>query len=319
MIDALKFIQGALKSNTIVPELEYYQIVGGRVTGYNGYMALSSPIDLDIEAKPKAALFHKALQACGDTVTIDKTPGGRLTIRSGAFRAYIPCTEAEIYEATPQGDVYPAPEGLVAWCKKLLPIISQDASRPWAMGMNIHSGKLEVTNNVTIVQGWLGHQLPTLNCPRFAVAELARIGVDPVRIQVCPASITFHYENGRWLRTQVLSSEWPTELVRDIFSRVAGATPQPIPPGLFEGLKKIAPFVPAETTRVKFKEGMLETGDGEAGAAIKVEGLQEGPIFSSRVLELLEGLMETADFSTYPDPCPFYGPSLRGVVIGMRS
>lgn len=319
MLDALKFAQGAMKMNAITPELEYYQIKNGRVMGYNGHMALSAPIDLELEAKPKAVLFHKAIQSCGETIAMGMTDGGRLSIRSGTFRAYLPCTEAPIYEAQPEGEVFPGIPGLAEWCKKLLPIVSQDASRPWAMGMNLSAGTLQVTNNVSILQVWTGHSIPSTTIPRFAVAELARIKEDPASIQVSPSSVTFHFADGRWLRTQVLSDEWPAELVNNIFEKATEAAHghlPAIPAGLFEGLETIKAFVPAETTKVTFEDGILVTGSEGAGASIEIEGLPAGPSFSSKVMGLLDGLMTNAAF--HAQPCLFTGPDLRGVILGMN-
>jgi hypothetical protein len=318
MLEALKFAQGALKVNTITPELEYYQLRKGTVIGYNGHMALSAPIDLDIEAKPKAVLFHKALAACEDVISIRLTETGRLSIKSGGFKALIPCTDAAIYEIEPQGEVYPGLPGLAEWCKKLLPLIAQDATRPWAMGMNFTNGLLEVTNNVIILQAWLNHPWPTFNIPRFAVAELARIKEDPISVQVAETSVTFHYEDGRWLRTQRLSVDWPVDTVATIFERAVG-TLRPLPASLFEALSTIDPFVPPETTVVKFQEGALTTGAEDMGATIEVEGLPEGPAFSSKMLKLVNGLATHMAFDAYPQPCLFTGDSLRGVIVGMTN
>ncbi len=317
MIDALKFVQGAMRVNNVAPELEHYQIKDGRVVGYNGMMALSAPLDLSIDVKPKATLFYKALQACGDTVSIKMTTNGRLQVRSGAFSAYVPCIEKEVYEAQPEGTMYPAPEGLVGAFKRLLPFISQDASRPWAMGLSVGGQCYTATNNIIILQIWEGHGLPVFNCPRFAVAEVARIGEAPTHIQVSDSSVTFHYEDGRWLRTQVLTAEWPQEMVEKLLSGPCDA--KPVEDGLFEGLDKILPFIPASTTAVRMEGGALATGDGEAGATIEVEGLPDGPVFSAKVLALLAEEMDSVDWTLYPAPCPFRGQSSRGIILGQRT
>lgn len=312
---SLKFVQGAVRRNKISPELEHYQIENGRVVGFNGYMALSSPIDLDLKAYPKADLFFKAIETCGETITLEMAENGRLSIRSGTFSAYVPCVDEMLFGAAPEGEVVPAPPGLGAVFRRLYPLVSEDASRPWAMGLCSHGGCLQATNNIIIIQEWVG-PLPEFNCPRFAVGELARLREDPISLQVSPDSITFNFADGRWLKTQQLSDQWPQATVNKIFE---GATlGSPIPPGLFEGLKTIAPFAPANTTLVALKEGRLETGDGIAGAAVEIPGLEPGPGFSAPMLALLEDLATTLDLAAYPKPCGFGGKNLRGVILGLR-
>lgn len=319
MLTNLKFAQGAIKKNNVSPELEYYQIRNGRVIGYNGYMALSSPIPLDIEAKPKADLFYKALDACGDTVTIDMTPGGRLYIKSGRFSAYVPCIDKEIYEVSPQGELYEAPPGLAQAFKRMLPFISEDASRPWAMGLLIDQGCLTATNNIIIIQEWVGHKLPTMNCPRFAVAELARIGRDPVGIQVSDSSITFHYDDGSWLFSQTLGSEWPVDKMNAIMSQPSEQ--KPLVPGFFSAVDDLAPFTSDNHfSGIYFNDGAMTSASkgSQEGARIEIEGLSDGPIFHVKALQLLDGLITTVDWGLYPRPCIFYGKNIRGAIIGMR-
>ena len=319
MLNQLKFAQGAVKKNTISPELEYYQIKGGRVIGYNGYIALSAPIDLDIEAKPKADLFYKALDACGESISIAMTAAGRLHIRSGKFSAFVPCIDKEVYEASPQGDMYECPPGMAQAFKKMLPFISEDASRPWAMGLLVDRGCLTATNNIVVIQEWVGHTLPTFNCPRFAVTEIARVGKDPVTVQVAKDSVTFHYADGSWLRTQLLAAEWPIDKLNEIMS--AETAPIAVPTDFFDGISKIAPFVSeGHHNGVYFKDGGLATaGEGsQEGATIQIDGLPDGPVFNIKALRMLEDVVEKIDFTLYPRPCIFFGKNIRGAIMGMQ-
>jgi hypothetical protein len=318
MLDALKFVRGAMKANKLAPELEHYQIGGGRVVGYNGFMALSSPIDIDLEAKPKADLFSKAIEACGDTVAISLTDGGSVSVRSGGFRALVRCTEQEVFNVQPNGVMFEAPSDLTETFSRLMPFISEDASRPWAMGLGVYNGCVIATNNVIIYQVWNGHILPTFNCPRFAVAELVRLKENPTHIQVSDSSVTFHWEKtGRWLRTQILTDEWPEELMTKILSTSPMATEE-VPSTLFEALALIAPFANPRTQAVDIGDGFIETGEGDTLASHKVEGLIAGPRFSVGVLLSLKDEATHIDFGTYPKPCPFKGKNSRGVILGQR-
>jgi hypothetical protein len=318
MLDVLKFVQGAVQRNGVTPELEHFLIRDGRVTGFNGYMALSGPLPLDIEAMPKADTFHKALQACGETVSITQTPSGKLHIRSGGFSAYVPCIEKTIFEAEPQGQAYPAPPGLAKTFARMLPFIGDDASRPWAMGLAIGQGAYTATNNVILMQVWDGHALPAVNCPRFAVAEVARIKDDPVEVMVDPGnSISFLYSDGRWLRTQVLAVDWPTDKMNSILERPSA--PDALPDGFFEGVAQLAPFVAEKaSSAVYFTASGMATGQegSEEGATYRLAGLPAGEAFRHKALLMLAGEIDRIDFTV--TPALFFGKNSRGALIGMQ-
>lgn len=317
MLAALKFVKGAVSTKDYVPALTHFRIHGGRVTGYNGKLSLSSPIPLDIDCCPKAIPFVKAIEACEDTAQLAMTPTGKLAIRSGKFKAHVD-TLAEDYPGV-------EPEGVrVAIDGQLLPVLttlygftSDDASRPWAAGVLLDGSSAFATNNVILVERWLGYHFPyRVNLPRYAVRELIRIGEEPVELMVSGNSATFFFEGGRWLRTQLNSHDWPP--VHSLFDKMP-ASHTPVPEGLFEALATLAAFT-EEAGRVFCMGGKLATHRDEGvGAAVDVEGVPEEGIYNLKMMQLLEGVVHTIGFECYPQPCPMYGERLRGLLMGMRA
>lgn len=319
MLDALRFVQGAVHKNGITPELEHFRIKDGRIVGFNGYMALCAPIALSFDVTPKATTFHKALQACGDSITIDRTAAGRLKIRSGDFTAFVPCLDTDAYDAQPEGETYPAPAGMAETFARMLPFVGDDASRPWAMGLALGGGCYTATNNVILLQVWDGHQLPAFNCPRFAVAEIARLKENPVSVQLCDHSVTFHFSGGRWLRSQLLAQEWPTEKMNSILERPF--TPQPLPAEFFDAVERLRPFIEGQTSPLYMTNGMLATDpDGhEKGSSIEFDPPMPLPeaAFMYKALHMLRDEVTGIDLDLHPSPCLFVGPNSRGALIGM--
>lgn len=320
MLHPLKFVQGAIQRNGVTPELEHFIIKDGRITGFNGYMALSAPLGLDLTAMPKATTFHRAMQACGDTIAISMTESGRLKIVSGAFSALVPCIDRVIYEAEPQGERFPAPPGLAQTFARMLPFIGDDASRPWAMGLSIGEGAYTATNNVILYQVWDGHALPAINCPRFAVAEVARLKEDPVELMIGEGSLSFLYPDGRWLRTQVLADDWPVDTMRQILDRPSA--PLPVPDGFFDAVDTLAPFAadgPLTPIRLTGDGMWVQNMDGTE-AEVALAGLPPARdlAFRLKALQMLKGELQAIDFSLAPSPCLFFGSSSRGALIGMN-
>lgn len=315
MLKSLKFVQGAVKKNVISPEMEHYRIADGRIVGYNGHMALSAPLPLDIKANPKADLFFKAVQNCTDAASIDMTAAGRLAVRSGAFKAFIPCLDDLVHTMNPVGETYEVPEKFVAALRRVEPFVSEDASRPWSMGVYFEGQLMMATNNVTLVQVWAGKEMPKVNIPRFAVQEIIRIGEQPEALQSDGRSLTVHYADGRWLTTSVYDTEWPMGIVAKVFAAEHEATP--VAHGLFAAVEKLAPFIDGKSAPLYFLDGRVATSLHEDdGASIDVEGLVGGPCFNLKQMQSVGEVAKTVDWSLYPGPCIFYGENLRGIILG---
>ena len=320
MLTELRFVQGSVAKKDFLPALTHFVIENGTVRGFNGTIALSSPISCDLHCKPKAEPLVRAIGNCADTIALSLTPAGKLRIQSGAFKAHIECVplETETPHALPEGDTVDINgEAMVKALTTVQPFIGDDASRPWSTGVLLRGQSAFATNNVTLVEYWMGGAtLPySLNLPRAAVKEIVRIGEAPTSAQLTERSFTLHYTNGRWIRTQLLTTEWP-----DVERILSGTSEQKsIDPRLFDGLDVLRPFTD-KLGRVFFQNGGMfthEQGDIE-GASFLLENFPHEGVYNLEMLRLLQGAASTIDWTQYPKPCLFYGEVLRGALIGMR-
>lgn len=317
MLSDLKFVQGAVARKDYDPKLVHFCIQDGKILGYNGAIALCTPTDLPLNCYPKAVPFVKAIATCKDTVELHLTPNGRLCVRSGKFTAHVDCLEEGYPVISPEGEIVPL-DGcpILEVIESISTFIGQDASRGWARGILLRGQSALATNNIVIVERWLGYHFPVeVNIPEAAVDELLRIGEEPTAIQVSENNITFHFEKNRWLRTQVLSTDWPD--VSRILDREV-VTPGPVPEGLIAALEDLSPFTD-DDVRVFFHDGIVSTVPQDGiGASVQVEGIKAGPCYNIKQLQKLLAVAKEVDFSVYPDPCLFYGNKLRGAIVGMR-
>lgn len=305
---------GAVSKKDMIPAMKHFAIESGRVRAYNGILALSSPIPFDIDCYPKADMLYKAIANCEETVTMALTPGGKLSVKSGPFRALINCVEkSEVHleptgkEITCNGDV------LLKAFQILEPIIGDDASRPWANGVLLRGESAFATCNVVLCEYWMGTAFPhVVNIPAAAVREVIRIGEAPSKLQMDDNSISFLYEDGRWIRTQLFSTEWPD--LAKVLEKQCDATD--VDKRIFDAMVKLKPFVD-KSSRVIFKPGIVSTHDtDEEGGHIELEGSVMQGIYSLEMLSLLKDIALQADFTTYPKACLFYGDRLRGAIVG---
>lgn len=316
MLDTLRFVLGAVAKKDFVAALTHFQIKDGFIKGHNGGITLCAPIDFDLNITPKATSFVKAVATCQGPIALSMTGTGRLSVKSGKFRVYVECLEQEYPSINPEGASVDLPNGgLLKALQTLAPFIADDASRTWARGIMFRGQSAFATNNVVLLEYWLGHQFPVpVNIPKAAVIEMVRIGEDPIRIQSDENSATFFYKDGRWLKTQLYSLEWP-----DLSKVLDRPSSQSVPPeDLWDSLKSAEPFVD-KLRRVYLRKGQISTDTGDnSGALIEVEALAHEGVYNIDYLLGLEDTAKTIDFSGYPGPVIFYGDKVRGAIIGMR-
>lgn len=316
MLKELKFVQGAVAKKDFLPAMTHFAIEGGHVRSYNGTLALSSPIPFNIDCKPKAVPLVQAIANCDETVTLSMTPSGKLRIQSGGFRAFVDCIEGETPHVEPEGDeIQIDGESLLKAFKAISPFVGNDASRPWTNGILLREQSAFATNNVCLVEYWIGAQAPfTANIPMQAVKEVLRINEAPTHVQTNANSITFHYTDGRWIRSQLYSTDWPD--LSKVLDKPCNASD--IDPRLFEGLDVLKSFAD-KLGRIFFQEQALRTHIEETeGASFDMPGLKAEGVYQIEMLKLLKGVAVTIDFNLYPAPCLFYGERIRGAIIGMR-
>lgn len=319
MLKELKFVQGAVAKKDLIPTLTHFKIENGTVRSFNGTLALCSPIALDIDCTPLAIPFVKAIQNCKETVHLSMTPAGRLAVKSGSFKAFINCDPAEeTPHVEPEGDkVEVDGESILKGLKIVFPFIGNDASRPWTNGCLFFNGSIFATNNIIVFEQWIGTVLPEMcNLPRSAIQEIIRVNEPPTHIQMNDKSITFHYEDGRWIRSALLETAWPD--VKGLLERNEPCNPQPIDVKLFEALEIVKPFVD-KMGRIIFNGKGIATDFEEAeGAQFDIEGFTHEGIYQIEMLNKLKDVTDTIDFSEYPNPCRFFGDNCRGIIVGLR-
>lgn len=321
MIDALKFVQGAVAKKDFAPVLTHFHIHAGRVLGYNGSLALSSPIELDFTCSPQAAELVKSLQLCGTAISVTQLPNGSLAIKSGKFKTVVQSSTDPYPTVEPIGHSVAIPGELLPVLEVLRPFISEDASRPWSRGILLRANSAWATNNVVVVQRWMGYGFPVdVNLSAATVDELLRIGEEPIAAQLeiseaddTSSSITFHFKDHRWLKSDLLSTAWPAS-VGPLLD--GPAEMEALPDELWDALKMIKSFTDASGA-VFLSPGAISTCQNmEDGTVIEVRGLTHKGIFGWKYLSQLEKVVEAIDLTAWPRPCLFKGDKLRGAIIG---
>lgn len=320
---ALQFVRGAISRKDLVPALRHFCIRNKQIKSFNGSLGLCSPINCEFTVAPDGAQFLKAIQACGEQViTLGLEESGRLAVMSDNLRVVVDCADiADFPDVKPTGTRINLTNDIREHLQALSPFVATDASRPWACGILLDGEFAYATNNIVLVQAWLGYQFPVrVNLPSVAVEEILRIPEPPLYMLMDEARVSFHYADGRWLLAQLLSAEWPDAATR-LDSVVAGKACT-VHERFYEAVEQLLPFAD-ELGRVYFHGDCIATTHepNNAGAqfwlgdgAVPAKG-----IFNATQLLRLKGLAKDIDFGAYPEPCPFFGDAVRGVICGFRS
>lgn len=328
MLDDVRFTMAAVAKRDYVPGLTHFKIAEGRITGFNGQMALSSPIAVELSARPNAAKFLAAVRTCeeGETIALGLTGTGRLSVKCGKFKAFVECIEDDGAVASePEGEDVELEPSFLDGLRLLSPVMGIDASRPWAMGIKASGASLYATNNVVAAQYWHGRTFPhDVVIPSTAVDELLRIGDPPSRVQVTPHSITFHFAGERWLKTSLLDgSAWPLEKIEHLLDRSFGDAAGLVEIGepFAEALKKLKPFLHEDNAVFLLPNSVGTTREEGTGASVEldlpVSGVQA---YTHQQLLILSEVATAVHFDAYPAPSRFIHAAkpLRGVVVGRK-
>lgn len=310
ILKALKFIQGGVCKKENLPYQSHVLIESGKIRSFNGNVALCSPIQIDINCQPKAHPFIKVISECKDIPQISLAKNGKLDIKSGKLRVKIDCLSETMPYIVPSGTMYECDgELLLKAIKKLISFVTRDNKRQWARGMLFSQGSIFATCNVVLVQYWTNSIFAKdINIPLHCLEEIVRINEAPKRVQISDTSVTFHYEDGRWLNSSLISDKWP-----DVVEMLnAESNPKPVHPELWDALKAVKSF--AIANRVDFHTGKITTG--EVDSEYELDGFDSIGSWGASFLLSLEDLITVIDFSKYPKPAMFYGDNLRGVIIG---
>jgi hypothetical protein len=315
----LKFVQGAVAKKDFIPAMTHFAIEDGAVRAYNGVIGLSAPINFGVNCNPKAGPLVNAILHCedGQPPQLHMTPTGKLSIKSGDFKAFIECVKEETPHVMPEGqEIQFDGAALLHAFETLVDFIGNDASRPWSTGILLRGQSAFATNNVILVEAWLNAGFPVTVCiPKVAVNEMLRINEPPTYAQMTDHSMTFHYPDKRWVRTQLLNAEWPD--LDSLLNR--DSLPVVIDPRVFVGLAKLRPFSD-KMGRVFIKDGIFSTTpDASEGAVYTIPDSNINGIYQIDMLAKLETLATHIDWAGYPSPCLFFGKdNTRGAIVGMR-
>lgn len=328
MLDQINTVLGAVATKDIVPVLTHIYLSPEGLQGSNGRISIHYPhrTPVDREVCLPGRKLQQALKRGQDHKwTLSEH---NLTITTGKLRVRLPLNPAPYPLTDPSaGDPVPIPDPtkFIDTLRFLRPFVAKDGSKPWACGILVSGDAMYATNNVVLTRMiWAkGLDILPVNIPMDAVDEIVRLwqaGHVPYDIRVDDNSMTVQCDTGVWLRTTLLSSQWPDVDAIVDSGRKGDPYTDPVVRDLWDGLQAVVPFSADERAPVvEFTPEGMQTREGDLQAHLEMEGLPPGAYRA----EVLSDVLNVADkvwFDDYPDPVHFSGEDdFAGVMVGVRA
>lgn len=321
MLNTLKLVRGAVADRDLVPALTHFFIYQGRIQGANSRIAIDAPLPElpGISITVPAERFIKAIDLCDGepTVTVETD---RVWIKQGAFRVKLPILANDAFPRTvPDPLAWETESPLLPIVKALAPFIASDANQGWPLGVWLEEDWAYATNNVALLRkpcDFLNGTGQSANLPGYAVEELLAIGREPVGFGVSDNSITFHYDDGTWFKTQLIAVPWPVETLRRLYAGKKFRKMSAVPKGLLDAVEKVLPFCPNEGFPVVlFADTAVTTEDGEFRAEVAGFDLPDAK-YNGNILKLI--LEHATHLAPAAEHNLFMADDAEGIFSGLK-
>jgi hypothetical protein len=312
LLSALQFISAA---QTDVGAL--YQthciIKDGWLKAFDGVLTIGAKVDIDLAACPHTLTFRDAVAKSGSNFAIVQLAADKIAVKGpNGFRAFVPCLAdpAALANVPPDANIAPINIELIKALAAVHPVVSDKGERLVEKAILLRSGSALACDGKLAVECWHGIDLPSVLLPKAAALALIRAGKEPVGFGVGKASVTFHFADESWIRTQLYIEAYPTETVDAILNQQY--RPWPLPANFFEALKAIESF---SEGIAYFGENMLRThSSGNVGATHELHGIPANVAYKIKYLLAAQPFMERVDFQGKNSIGYFQKGNVRGAI-----
>jgi len=213
---------------------------GNWAIAFNGIVAAGSPITEDLTCHPHNLLLIEALSKCDDNFSLTQLDNDRLSVKSGKFKAVIPCLDPNLMQsAIPDPMIVGISNKFKEAVEAVGVLASENAQHVLTASVLMNGQSVISTNRVMLLEYWHGLDLPpNIPLPKQFVAALVKQKKNLIGFGFSRSSATFYFDDNCWLRTQLYSDEWPD--VGNILNRQANLWP--IDPNFFKAVEAIIPF-----------------------------------------------------------------------------
>lgn len=318
LLEVVKFLNTVAKDEGS-PSETHILLSNKTATAFNGTIGAGCMIDEDLQAAPNARIFMNALMKCGENYQLTQIDQSKLQIKSGPFKANIPCIDpALLYFPNPDPNVAPITNEFKTALELVEKVKPENGQRVVTLSFLLNGPSIISTDGKILIEAWHGLNMPTNIPVPKAIIPVILNTKNLVGFGMGTTTVTFYFDDNSFIRSQLYAEGWPD--VSPILN--AKADLAPIPTDFFKALGAIESF--SEKGLVYFQDDKLQSHDvNEKGAEFEVAGLKKGPVYSIKYLSMLKDVVEKVDFYAHAignrkqgSMLVFTGKNCRGVLMG---
>lgn len=318
--DSLRWIRDSIGSRDIAQYLTSYLIRGGMIYATNGRMLAAHPFpDLGRDALVPGEEFERLVMSMPDDPEFIFSDS-RLRVKKGCFKGEVSLADPGSWPFPDlhDGDWAPLPERFIPILKSLRPFISDNASKEWATCIGILPGWALATNNIVIARAAIESAYHGL-VPFWAVDFILPRAEGLAGWAMTDSGIYFKWENGAWMRSVLITGEFPS-MAQTLIESALQNEMHPISDEWKETYRRVAGLtkgvdieIGAQMIRSGWKDSMQVEDELESPCSA------QGPSYWSD--EFLSKVIEQArewNPAVYPSPAPWRGEFCEGLIAPRR-
>lgn len=320
LLSALEFVSVA-QFNEGQPYQTHCLMTGNRILASDGIVTAGIAIDDDLVACPHTMQLAAALGRCSEGYSITQLDNARLQIKSGSFKAFVPCIDpTSAFQNQPDPPIAVIDDRLKYGLATVAECCDEKSDKIHLNSVCINAVTVIGTNGIIMLEYWHGIDMPIgLTIPAVTCKVLNKVSKPFAKFGFSKNSVTFYYQDESWIKSQVYSGAYPIESIHRIFK--TESKQELLPEGFYDALHKIEPFV-SESDAIYFDVDMLRTHQhDDEGATVELSGIAnvKKAAYNIKFLKAMKPHVKTVDFycESKGSMAYFYGDNIRGVFMGI--
>lgn len=295
----------------------HVQFLDGWVKAFDGVLSAGARADEAFDFCPKVSTLLKAMSRCGKSLQLAGISDGLMSVTSEKFRAVVPCMGlADMPDVDPDGPLVPINDILRVGFDTIGGIVKREGVSVIEASLLLQANTMVTCDRVLMLEFWHGIDLPPdLVLPKVFIDAIAKTTKKLVGFGWTDGqSITFHFEDDSWIKTQLFEASWPnwrTMIEVPVQSK-------PFDPSIFEAVEAVEDF--SDDGAVYFAENSVRSHDDlSTGASHECNaGILTGTAFNAKRLLLAKSFMGAIDYDPQRKILYFFGAEkpVRGILAG---
>lgn len=322
MKTALKWIGDAISKRDLIAGKSYYKVADNEIRATDGQLIAGHPWPSDVAFVVPGEEFEEIFARMKGDPKIKISADG-ISIRSGLFHGSIKTLSLDqwSYPDVSDAEWKPLPSQLLPVLKALRPFVSDNAMQKWATCVALENDWAYATNNVAIA----GSPCPGIGAvmallPMWAIDFVLTRTEGLINWAWNSNYVAFQWENGAWMRAQLIIGQFPESAAEMIRNVVDEKTTQEVTPEFRQACASVAEL--ADDTVIIYADRIVARfKQAEVAADIKCElpPEKECTIWGASFLLPVMIAADSWSPNRWPLRTPFKGKIVSGYIVGRKA